>query len=166
MNYMLKRPSPGGRDTAFDLIEPFCRSAPVDLEGMTRVLGIDLDFESELPSNVSGKIRRSDRGFSIEVNRHHSPARRRFTLAHEIAHYLLHRDLMEQGIVDDAMYRSGFPSAVETEANALAAELLMPRDLVRTVYRAGVMDIPHLCKVFGVSEDAMRIRLQKLGLAP
>jgi Zn-dependent peptidase ImmA (M78 family) len=34
----------------------------------------------------------------------HHPNRQRFTLAHEIAHYVLHRDLVENGIVDDTMY--------------------------------------------------------------
>jgi hypothetical protein len=82
-----------------------------------------------LPAHVSGRLARivdaSGRtSFSIDVNGRHSDARRRFTLAQEIAHFLLHRDLMRDGIVDNAMYRSGLPDPIETEANRLAAELL------------------------------------------
>jgi hypothetical protein len=44
--------------------------------------------------------------------------------------------------------------------------MLMPSDLVRRIYRAGLMHIAGLSKAFEVSEDAMRIRLKQLRLAP
>lgn len=155
-------------ETAFDIANRFRDSPPVDLEGMARALGIEVFPRAELSDGVSGRLsRRIDASgrtsFSIDVNGRHSEARRRFTLAHEIAHYLLHRDLMRDGIVDNAMYRSGLPAPVETEANRLAAELLMPPNLIRTFWRAGIQSLSQLCTAFGVSEEAMRIRLKQLG---
>ena len=102
--------------------------------------------------------------YSIEVNGAHSHARQRFTLAHEIAHYLLHRDQIGDGITDDALYRSGLGDYIETEANRLAAELTMPAKLVRTYWRAGIRNLAQLCKNFEVSEAALRIRLKQLRL--
>jgi len=55
--------------------------------------------------------------------------RRRFTLAHEFAHYLMHRHLNPEGIYcsDDAVSR-GEGEAIERDADTFAASLLMPLD--------------------------------------
>ena len=91
--------------------------------------------------------------YVIEINNRHSENRRRFTLAHEISHYLLHRNEIGDGITDDALYRSKLGDHIETEANRLAAQLLMPRLLVRTLFRSGMRSLSELCKMFKVSES-------------
>jgi Zn-dependent peptidase ImmA (M78 family) len=85
-------------------------------------------------------------------------------LAHEIAHYLLHRNLIGDGIEDTALYRSRLSDTVEVEANRQAASMLMPAPLVRRVYNAGLRWLQGLSSAFQVSEEAMRIRLQQLRL--
>ncbi|MCV5491602.1 ImmA/IrrE family metallo-endopeptidase, partial [Escherichia coli] len=60
------------------------------------------------------------------MNQHDMQARRRYTLAHEIAHFLLHRHLLRDGITDDVLYRSSQSSQIEAEANRLAADIIMP----------------------------------------
>jgi hypothetical protein len=82
---------------------------PVDLLGMADELGLTVAFSHSLPTGVSGRIYRSGKargGFAIDVNATESATRQRFTLAHEIAHYVLHRDLIGDSVSDDALYRS------------------------------------------------------------
>ena len=86
--------------------------------------------------------------------------RQRFTVAHEVGHFVLHRDKLERGdLVDDAMYRSGLSSSEETAANRLAADILMPFQLIRSLLSAGIRDPEALANKLQVSAAAMRIRL-------
>lgn len=88
--------------------------------------------------------------------------RARFTIAHELGHYFLH-------IKDDARqivtsFRRG-QSPRETAANKFAAELLMPKNLIKEEYAKMVIPVSDtLAKKFEVSKPAMRIRLDSLGL--
>lgn len=50
---------------------------------------------------------------------------KRFTIAHEIAHLLLHRPILREGVTDDVLYRSPHLGGTqETEANKMAADIL------------------------------------------
>jgi Zn-dependent peptidase ImmA (M78 family) len=98
-------------------------------------------------------------GYVIFVNAGQHEVRRRFTIAHEIAHYLLHRDLIGDGTQDDVLYRSGLSNRVEAQANRLAADILMPRHLIDEVVKSGIAsadDVAELARIFNVSKDAMR----------
>lgn len=156
-------------DTPLSIAGRFLHEAPVDVVAMAHALGLTVDMASDMPPDLSGRIlRRPDdpQGYHIEINRAHSPNRKRFTLAHEIAHYLLHRELIGDGVEDSALYRSRLSDQTEIEANTMAANILMPPDLVRRVYRAGLKWIAGLSAAFQVSEEAMRIRLKQLRLVP
>ena len=90
------------REISVDIIDRFQRSYPVDIYRMADALGIEVQ-ERELPQSISGKIEDDYfDGYVITVNSKHGGTRKRFTVAHEIAHYVLHRDLIGDGIVDDA----------------------------------------------------------------
>jgi IrrE N-terminal-like domain len=149
-----------------EVIQPFLEEIPVRIATMAKALGIDVKSAS-LPPRISGQLQRltgNESGFRIRVSRHEAPSRQRFTIAHEIAHYLLHRDHIGDGIEDTILYRSTLSDAREAEANRLAAELLMPAvkireslnelNLARTAASAKV-----LAEKFEVSEAAMSIRL-------
>jgi len=157
-----------GGKTSFDKIGPFLESAPVNLCGMADALGLRVFEVDTFQKDEAGRIKRifddDEILYVIEINDRHSENRKRFTLAHEISHYLLHRDQIGDGITDDALYRSTLSDHIETEANRLAAQLLMPRLLVRTVFKSGVRALADLCKLFKVSDAAMRIRLTQLRL--
>lgn len=71
--------------------------------------------------------------------------------------------MIESGIVDDTMYRSELGSVYETQANQLAADILMPIRLVKK-WRQTLPDEKDLAKKFDVSEQAMKIRLK--GMVP
>src|SRR5205085_480224 len=107
------------------------KAAPVDVTAIASDLGIRVWEMRNLPENISGKIFRDrlnggDSGFSIGVKASESFRRKRFTVAHEIAHYILHRDKIGDELADDAMYRSGLSTREEAQANQLAADILMP----------------------------------------
>src|SRR5439155_18530777 len=64
-----------------------------------------------------------------------SLARRRFTAAHELGHFILHRAVMGRFRADtEATLREAdeeVADRMEREANRFAAELLMPADICR-----------------------------------
>src|SRR3546814_18529596 len=70
--------------------------------------------------------------------------RRRFSIAHEIAYFALHRNLIGDGVTDDAMYRSNLSSAVEVQANRMAAGILMPWHLIREATDKGIDTVERL----------------------
>lgn len=136
--------------------------APVPVVPIALDLGLKVYRVSSWPNSISGMLRRTsaDR-CAIFVNANHPETRRRFTIAHEIAHYVLHLHLIQgDGIVEDALLRAaGLSSAVEAQANAFAADILMPWKLINDQQSRGVNTIEELAQIFNVSLDAMSIRL-------
>lgn len=137
---------------------------PVQMVPLARDLGIPVYRRSDWPDNISGRIFRSqelggDSGFAIEVNEKHHPNRRRYTIAHEIAHFVLHNDLIGDELYDDGLYRSGLSSAVERQADRFAADLLMPPHLIYNAMREHGRNVAVLAREFQVSERAMGITL-------
>jgi len=141
--------------------------APVDLDVLSRDLGLPV-LVQPMEDGVAGKLERhahSPRGFRIVINARDPEARKRFTHAHEIAHFVMHRDLVPDGLVDNALYRSSLSDEYERQANRYAASILLHAAAVRAAYRESKA-LAVLAEKFGVSVDAMRIRLKELGLAP
>lgn len=161
-NSFLNRISSGDRE----LVERFTETLPVKVGELASALGLDVR-RAPLPPKVSGLIQPSANarsGFEVRVNKYEVPERQRFTVAHEIAHYLLHRDAIGAGVVDNILYRSTLTSRKETEANKLAADIIMPAALVaRELKRLGGLKHPdvvdELAAAFRVSIPAMKVRL-------
>jgi Zn-dependent peptidase ImmA (M78 family) len=151
-----------------EVASSFLGQAPVRLEDMADALGLTVGINAFLAPDISGQIVRDRRSgenrYHIDLNAHDSAARRRFTLAHEISHFLLHREFLDGSLTDDRMYRSRLGDVMERQANRLAAQLLMPANLVRVAWNAGAHDIGELAKAFDVSERAVEIRLRELEL--
>lgn len=141
---------------------------PVKLGAIAKSLGVKV-LRSTLPRGTSGQIGQENGDFVIRVNRHEAKHRQRFTLAHELAHYLLHRDeiVAEGGWSENVLLRSGQPASVEYEANRLASDLVIPSaqlaDAV-TEYSGPITAevIEDLARRFGVSTAAMEIKLQMI----
>ncbi len=106
-----------------------------------------------------------------------SPGRRRFTIAHEIGHLLLHVPTSREAFydrpadiqeIDEGPPDEQLPdlSWREREANAFARELLMPETLVNEQAHATGFNLPALAGRFEVSVPAMRLRLRLLKLLP
>lgn len=148
-----------------DIIDRFQREYPVPMRPMASALGL-IVREQNLPDNISGKIEKDWKGdYVITVNLNHSETRKRFTIAHEIAHYVLHRDLIgETGITDNALYRDGRIGDIrERQANRYAATLLMPKTLVQKAWKEGVRSSASLASRFEVSQAVADIRWRELG---
>jgi Zn-dependent peptidase ImmA (M78 family) len=157
---------------------------PIPVEEISEHLGLEVFYET-LPTETSSVlIRQPDGRRVIGVNARHAPRRQRFSLAHEIGHALLH--FPEEAPTDgeavvsrplEVLFRDGVAgqgtSRVEIDANAFAAALLMPEQLVwarfhrrwQTDVSRRVDDvIDDLADEFDVSAQAMRYRLVNLGL--
>jgi len=149
---------------ARDIIRAHQTAAPVDVVVLAQALGLNV-FADTLPTGVSGQIvRRPDygsvTGYSIIVNAVEARVRQRFTVAHEIAHFILHRDQIGDGIQESTLYRAvGFSSKQEVEANKFAADILMPWHLLDQMVHSEPTTIEDLADRFEVSEVAMSIRL-------
>ncbi len=150
--------------TPGQVIAKYQTEAPVNVVKIAEELGIHVWEMENMSPDVSGKLFRDKlnggpSGFSIVVRKSDSPARKRFTVAHEIAHFVLHKDKLDGGIIDDAMYRSGLGNKEETEANRLAADILMPYSLIQSLVKQGYKSGAMLAEKLGVSKTAIGIRL-------
>lgn len=137
------------------------KNIPVDIISLCKDLGLRVFRVQNWTQAMSGMIRKDAEGetFSIYVNATHSNTRQRFTIAHELAHWILHRELIGDGVLDDGLYRSGLPVQIEVEANRFAADLLMPKSLVNREWQKQDNDIVSMATLFDVSKAAMAIRL-------
>jgi Zn-dependent peptidase ImmA (M78 family) len=119
---------------------------------------------NRLPEGVSGQIWQDPvnggiSGFSIGIRATDAPVRKRFTVAHELAHYILHRNQLDGGLFEDVMYRGGLSSREETQANQMAANILMPFRLINKLIDDGESTLEGLAKRLQVSSIALKIRL-------
>lgn len=157
---------------------------PVPVETIAAALGISLQY-SATDEEVSGFLYRDAAGTTvIGVNSSHHPNRQRFTIAHELGHFLLH---VRSGVHVDSttngplvLLRSEVSSEgkdpEEVEANAFASELLMPAPLFERdleVYAPlDLMDdhalddaFSKLASLYQVSKQAVTFRVARLGYA-
>lgn len=134
---------------------------PVDVIAIAKDFGVKVFKAQNWEDKISGMIKKEGDDYNIYVNPDHPLTRQRFTIAHELAHFVLHKyHIDKQGLIaDDGLYRSGLTNAVEAEANILAADILMPRDRVSVLWDDPSSTLDSIAKAFNVSEDAMAVRL-------
>ena len=148
------------------IVTRYTQDVPVKLGALATALGIHV-FKSTLKPGISGLIEPSDdspSGYQIKINRHEPVERQRFTLAHEISHFILHRFEIGPGLIDDTLYRSKLSDRKEVEANKLASQIVMPSSAINAEFALvthleASEKIEVLAKKFRVSKEAMRIRL-------
>lgn len=149
-------------------------NAPVNIEQIIRDTGIALNKKADLDREVSGQIRRLENGgFEISVNARDHYYRQRFTMAHELGHFYLHKSLVGDGTDDNSMYRStanghfyntSIKKRHEYEANTFAAFVLMPEHLLKQLIQKNSGSIEGIDILLQVSKQALQVRLQSLGL--
>lgn len=142
------------------IFAPYMTSAPVDVLACAKAVGLPV-FSVDLPRGVSGMLKRIDGdAFECYVDGSEPSVRQRFTAAHELGHFVLHRGSIGQRHEDNYRLRAeGMTNWQETEANQFAADLLMPRPLIDEAIAAGTTSVKGLAVLFKVSEIAMSIRL-------
>jgi IrrE N-terminal-like domain len=166
--------------TPSDVVEEILRqnpdlTYPTPLERFVELAGIESiseltteGFEGMLITNTE-----KSRG-AILVKSANSPRRRRFTIAHELGHFLLpwHRQerfsCQSSDIKDHGNSRSVSTehATIETEANTFASELLMPTQAVKTILAKfdmpSLVDLTDLSDTFDVSFEAAVHRYKAL----
>lgn len=142
--------------------------SPIDVVNVARQLGLKLVDDREFDSDISALLLINGEESIICVNKSHHIHRRRFSIAHEIAHFLLHKDDAPYFDKDCEIYfranTAESPDIIkEIEANQFAAELLMPLSMVRNdLSRTPPPTASELAKKYQVSEQAMTFRLASL----
>jgi Zn-dependent peptidase ImmA (M78 family) len=142
---------------------PRLAEPPFDLDGLADWLGLVVEYRP-LPESVPGFYAEISGRPYVVIDSGSCPERRRWTLAHEIAHHIL-----SLGITSAADRFALFDSRSDDRTcDRFAAELLMPASLVRRKAEElghGTADrSSFLASIFRVSRQAMRIRLRELGL--
>lgn len=120
-------------------------------------LGIKFIYFDAKYEHVAGYLNFSKK--TIYVNAEDSGVRQAFTIAHELGHWLLHRNYLQDDdyavLLRNTCSESNKTDYREREANAFAAHLLVPHNMLRKYrdssnYRAS--------KIFGVSEQVIKFR--------
>lgn len=137
---------------------------PIDVNRIAEELGFTV-VPYPFPEKRKGMIHIEGGDKVIGVNENHPKNMQRFTIAHEIGHYLSGHQHYENTFIDDEKRYFDPHFHQEKEADIFAAELLMPKDwLIKDVEKYG-LDTPKLAEIYEVSEQAMWIRLTSSGLA-
>lgn len=136
---------------------------PVNLRVIAEAHGIVYREVGDFPDSVDALIIKDDDAIYAAVNARHHLHRQRFSFAHELGHFFLHRDIdLSAGVTIDNPPpeggETGSKDPIETEADLFAGELLVP--LVMLKDHAG-KTIPELSKIFLVSEQVIAIAIGK-----
>lgn len=168
--------SVAARRAANRLVVKYEGVPPIAVEDIAVREGAQIDYQ-DLDDDVSGLLVRRDDQAIIVVNVRHHPNRQRFTIAHELGHYVLHKDspavFVDNFLVhfrEDRSTRRRYDPR-EQEANVFAANLLLPERFLRAELKGSPIDVSdedamhELARRFNVSPQALTIRLVKIGLA-
>lgn len=147
-------------------------AAPIPVDDIIVHEGINLLFR-ELPDDISGILDMRSAP-TILVNQSHHTNRQRFSMAHELGHYMLHGQksihVDKRTFFRDTRSSHGLEPE-EIDANRFAAALLAPKTLVLKEIES-VVDwidsdkdvLSELARKFEISTTAMGFRLQNLSI--
>lgn len=130
----------------------------LDLKSLAKQRGIIVQECRETP--FEGMIERDGNGIAtITLRTGLNRRRERFTLAHELGHWLLQEEML--GTIEGKLFRgvSKNPAEVKDEerlASLIAAEILMPFEPLERLLGGGcsLQTLHHVCREFGVSRTA------------
>lgn len=161
---------------------------PVNINKILEILNITKLKDDSIAKSTNGKVdldsigcifyKKGESTPTIWLNpyEHHYETRERFTVAHELGHYVKHilPNGNEKMFVDNdrTLSRSrSYGDRVEFEANKFAAIMLMPKGLVTKSFKNYQNEgwlaedlIERVARDFNVSRQAMRYRLANLDL--
>ncbi len=149
---------------------------PIPVEKISEECGLSVIRRNV--ESISGFIIRGEGKAVIGVNSSNPIVRQRFTIAHELGHYLIHPPGTNDVHIDSGFeirFRDDLSSqgtdTSEQEANFFAAELLMPQQFIQSdLENAGKIDLENgeflegLAQRYEVSNQALLIRLANLGV--
>lgn len=144
----------------------------IDVIELASKQGIDLiavDTNDEYNAHI--QYDDDSQKFTIYINANHPYNRVKFSVAHELGHYVLHPDLIRKHKIVARSRIDHLDPKAEKEANNFAGELLMPQELVEEELKELRLQdkyidqdlLAKLVEIFKVSREAMQIQLTKLG---
>lgn len=140
---------------------------PLDIKSVVKdIFNIEIR-EDKFDKGISGFLERIGGKWCIFINQYESELRKRFTIAHELGHFIKHRDrymISGSSIPDLIFFRDNTIDPIEKEANDFAAELLMPKDIFIKKIKSGCNTLDKLSKAFQLSTSAVKYRAYKLGI--
>ena len=150
---------------------------PIKMGALLRGLGFEVwvkKFEDRSVSGVMALNSNKEYPKAIGVNEEDSHAHQYFTLAHELAHYIfdVNNDNDKYFSIQYNTNVDNERNLVELRANKFAANFLMPKDVFHSKHMVAKskfnnenIRLEYLSKVFGVTETAIKKRLEELSLA-
>lgn len=135
---------------------------PSDIANNYGLMLLYADFSDQY-SDVAGFLDIDKK--TIFVNNNDAPNRQTFTIAHELGHWLLHREIIKK---DSSKYSvflrrpldSKENDFMEKEANCFAANLLVPKEFL--LKYKDIADTTTLAKIFIVSQEVIGFRMKRL----
>jgi Zn-dependent peptidase ImmA (M78 family) len=154
--------------SATEIVSHIAKVIPADLDKMAEKLRISASYwYGKLSNPLEIKIIKSfgshDTHFIVHINGDDPETRRRFSLALAIAHFVLHRDIIEGDLIFNDTYQTTFDSCYCTHARNYASMILLPPKYVALEFKKNP-NVEILAAKFKVTEEAMTIRLTQLGL--
>lgn len=132
---------------------------PIPVFEIAKYFDFTVVFLDQPPDKFSGIMHRSKK--AIGINKHHHIVRQRFSLAHELGHYFLDHPSGDEIMPDEVGSKQY--KIFESEADEFAAELLVPRELLKDVIKKN-SEVEFLKEHFQVSRHVIVIQLSKHGL--
>lgn len=160
------------------LIEHDLDRAPIPVEKLAQRMGAQVVYQPFKDGMMSGVlVQEKGKPALIGVNAEHSRNRQRFTIAHELGHLVMSSDhaMFVDRVALDFRHatlsgKSSKEVELEAEANAFAAELLMPYSIIEEdierLEHVDLLDddtIRELASKYQVSQQALLYRLINLG---
>ncbi|OOF36836.1 ImmA/IrrE family metallo-endopeptidase [Rodentibacter heidelbergensis] len=154
------------KDTAQRVLDAFWdRNIPVNIDDIAQKMGVEVCYLPTLPGgeDISGRFDIVNGTPTCTVRSTDVLQRQRFTLAHELGHFALNHG---GGFRDNsASFNIANYDQREVDANAFAAELVMPTVAINyAIDRLNIQSINELAELFNVSVPAMTYRLKNLGI--
>lgn len=151
------------------IYKKYASSIPFDVISFAQDLGIEVLESDQLEKTTRGYIKEfSNNKMVICVNKNNYFNRKRFTIAHELGHYFLHRSALSKIRIDaedyEPMYHDETLDQQEKDANDFGASILMPQEPFTKLWNQKDYPVEAMAKYFLVSELAIETRAKFLGL--
>lgn len=146
------------------LQDNFIFQAPIPVEELVEYEGLGLIRTRFDDGEIAGVINLETK--YLLVSSTDSETRQRFTIAHELGHWMLHKEQMKENKNLAVLYRKPLgreEDSLEQEANCFAANLLVPEDMLKEALHRNLDEVS-LASHFKVSRAVIGFRRKFLGI--
>jgi Zn-dependent peptidase ImmA (M78 family) len=148
------------QEFGYDLTNPKSIPFPIDLKAIAEKYGLKIKMTEFPDDEVSGLFNRNDKEIIVSSKEPYN--RQIFTIAHELAHFFLHKSKEEEVLFRKTLTNPDDTNQkIEAEANWFAASLLIPKEYLKLYWRF-FPDINEIANLFGVSNIAAYWRIHNL----